>query len=477
MPKLKTDGGYRLPTVIDPDEFICVQINVPNDLHHIIAFWGALRELGYWWNWERDEQRRGRDVAAVWRRVIEEARSSSCQGDNVQVRQRLDEPCKLDVDYGTGWQQFADLSLCQRSVSVEPDGSINIGGTIVNPVAPLGIGDTGMPIQPAPRQIDNSDPTCAASVNLAELLARLLSDVCDKIQLSPLEQALAAVGVFAAVLAYPPNVLWAIPLVTAIAATNDACQRFSFEDKEDLACILKAAADEFDGVVTFNRSAIQSALIATNRTPLMTIAFMLNYIESSALDYAASTPAGVMPCPCPQPEQTVWLLSRADFSDQSESADLPSSRWWESLSYNPSTGLNRIVLRFDNVAAIQGLPSMGARIRAWNSLTTFNNTTRSLFYVNFLRFTRANSAGQPLNVAAELRIWPTFGATPQSIVQNGTVTIQNLWAAQINTNSGVQGFNNNNEYWVLEFSIRTGRNPLSLRATNSLGQTVNWNRY
>lgn len=476
MPQ-RNDGGYRLPTVVDPDEFICVQINVPNDLYHIIAFWGAIQELGYWWNWERDEARRGAQVAAVWRRIIEQARSSSCQGGNMRVRQRPGEPCKLDVDYGDGWEQFADLSLCPPEVSVMSDGSLNIGGTIVNPVAPLGIGDTGMPIQPAPRQIGSTDPTCAAAVNLAEILARLLSDVCAKIQLSPLEQALAAVGVFVAVLAYPPNVLWAIPLVAAIAATNDACQRFTFEDKEDLTCILKANAFESAGVVTFDRSAIQSALTATSRTPLMTIALLLNYIEPSALDYAASLPASNVPCPCPQPEQTVWLLSRADYPDQSESLDLPRSRWWEQLTYNPNTGLNRIVLRFDNVAAVQGLPSIGTRIRSWNSLSAFNDTTRSLFYVNYLKFTRANSAGVPLNVTAQLRVWPNFGGSPQIFNGTGSVEIRNLWAAQINTNAGVEGFNNNNEYWVIEFSIRTGRSLLSLRATNSLGQTVNWNRY
>jgi hypothetical protein len=82
-----------------------------------------------------------------------------------------------------------------------------------------------------------------------------------------------------------------------------------------------------------------------------------------------------------------------------------------------------------------------------------------------------------LNVPAELRVWDTFGGSPQSIVATGAVELRNRWCVQINTNSGTQGFNNNNEYWVMEFSIRTGRNPLSLRATNALGQTVNWNRY
>jgi hypothetical protein len=482
MPKIGTDGGYRLPAEINPPDSICVTVSVPNDLGHVLAFWGALSELGYWWNWERDAQKRGRDAAAVWRERIAQARINTIYGDceegSVQVRQRPGQPCKLDVKYGQEWEQFADLRLCPPAVGVTPSGAINIGGTLVNPSAPLGTGNAGIPIQPEPRVIDAPDRLCAASVNLAEILARTQKELCGHIGLSPLEQALAAVGVFSAILAFPPNVLWALPLVAGIATVNTFCSTFTTEDTEDLACILKQHAVEADGTVRFDRAAIQNTLTLSGRIPLQAIAFLLNYLDESALNYAASVPVGVMPCPCPQSEQTVWLLGRAEFHDQNEpGGDLPRSRFWESLSFNPQTGLNRIVWRFDNVAAIQGFPSIGCRIRSWNSLATFDNTTRTPFWVHYLRFTRANSAGTPLNVPAELRVWDTFGGSPQSIVATGAVELRNRWCVQINTNSGTAGFNNNNEYWVMEFSIRTGRNPLSLRATNSLGQTVNWNRY
>jgi hypothetical protein len=43
------------------------------------AFWGALDSLGRWYNWQRDEQKRGKDAAAVWRPLVEAARQNDCE--------------------------------------------------------------------------------------------------------------------------------------------------------------------------------------------------------------------------------------------------------------------------------------------------------------------------------------------------------------------------------------------------------------
>lgn len=481
MPKQKTDGGYRLPQVINPDEHICVTVRVPKDLNHIIAFWGALGELGYWWNWERDEQKRGREVAAVWRERIDEARLNTvygdCEGGNVQVRQRPDEPCKLDVKYGGNeWEQFADISLCQQA-AVNQDGTITIGNVTINPQAPLGVSAEGIPIQPPPRPIMAEDRTCVAAVNLARVLAQTHREICSKITLSPMEQALAAVGVFAAVLVYPPNILWALPLVAAISTVNTFCTAFTYEDEEDLACILKSHATQNGDVVLFDKGAIQNSLTSTSRPTMLAIAFLLNYLDESAINYAASVPAGVMPCPCPPEEFTVWVLAGASPDPAGEQAEMTRSRFWENLTFNPNTGLNRVSLRFDNVSAVQNLPSMGCRIRGFSSHSVANASTRAKFFVHYLKFERRNSAGAIINAPAQLRVWPEFGSSPQIYQGTGSVVIQNVWAAQISTNEGTNGFNNNDERWVIEFSVKTGRSPLSLRANNSLGQNFNWNRY
>lgn len=67
-----SDKGWLLPDVIDPPT-VCFQINVPNDPNHIRAFSGALLQLARWWNWERDDLKRGAPVSAVWARHIDEA--------------------------------------------------------------------------------------------------------------------------------------------------------------------------------------------------------------------------------------------------------------------------------------------------------------------------------------------------------------------------------------------------------------------
>lgn len=74
------DGGYSLPDEIDPPRIrFCVEI--PDNLFHIMAFWGALTELTKWWNWQRDEAHTALLVTAVWKDVIEQARASFAAGE------------------------------------------------------------------------------------------------------------------------------------------------------------------------------------------------------------------------------------------------------------------------------------------------------------------------------------------------------------------------------------------------------------
>jgi hypothetical protein len=59
------DPGWRLPAVIDPPKR-CVQLWIPDDPSHIAAFWGALVQLGRWFNWERDNDKTALAVSRVW---------------------------------------------------------------------------------------------------------------------------------------------------------------------------------------------------------------------------------------------------------------------------------------------------------------------------------------------------------------------------------------------------------------------------
>lgn len=89
MPRPNTDGGFRLPGEIDPPRR-CVQLYIPDDTGHIVAFWGALEELQYWFSWERDDNHTGALLADVWKEVIADARAlfdtdnpCPCEGDDM----------------------------------------------------------------------------------------------------------------------------------------------------------------------------------------------------------------------------------------------------------------------------------------------------------------------------------------------------------------------------------------------------------
>lgn len=64
--------GFLLPAEIDPAENCYLIVAIPDHEDYREAFWGAYQRLGYWFSWERDELRRGKDAAARWREAVEE---------------------------------------------------------------------------------------------------------------------------------------------------------------------------------------------------------------------------------------------------------------------------------------------------------------------------------------------------------------------------------------------------------------------
>ena len=76
------NAGYALPDDITPEESIYVCIPIPDSPGHRRAFAGALHELARWWNWEKDDQKHGKEAAAVWFDIFRSVM--------VQMDQRLD---------------------------------------------------------------------------------------------------------------------------------------------------------------------------------------------------------------------------------------------------------------------------------------------------------------------------------------------------------------------------------------------------
>jgi len=77
--------AWLLPAVVDPVETVCVQIEVPKDDAHIQAFFGAIQQLGLWWNWERDESQTALATSIVWQRQLALAAEKVRQGENCMV--------------------------------------------------------------------------------------------------------------------------------------------------------------------------------------------------------------------------------------------------------------------------------------------------------------------------------------------------------------------------------------------------------
>lgn len=72
---------HPIPAIIAPPKRRCIVFYVPDDWDHIAVFWGTVRTLIYWWNWERDEDHLGTEVAQVWREVFLDARERFLRGE------------------------------------------------------------------------------------------------------------------------------------------------------------------------------------------------------------------------------------------------------------------------------------------------------------------------------------------------------------------------------------------------------------
>lgn len=77
------DFGWQLPTVVTPEEFWCYQIYVPKDIAYLRALRGAIGELAYSWNWQRDSEHTASTVVQNWLEQIVDAdvRFNESEGD------------------------------------------------------------------------------------------------------------------------------------------------------------------------------------------------------------------------------------------------------------------------------------------------------------------------------------------------------------------------------------------------------------
>ena len=69
---------WDLPDPVDPPDTICFQINVPNERHHLGAFYGAIYALSYSKNWQRDNDHTAALAARVWSKIFDQLIAGNC---------------------------------------------------------------------------------------------------------------------------------------------------------------------------------------------------------------------------------------------------------------------------------------------------------------------------------------------------------------------------------------------------------------
>lgn len=309
------DGGWILPEEIDPER-VCVKLFVPNDPAHLAAFWGALWNLTYWNQWQRDELKLGTQVAAVWKDVWFNARVindglEGCEIVPFDVRQNDEEPCILEKsEDGDTWVPFADLQLCPPNIVYTSDGGIGI------PDGEGGITPIGSQPQPP---VSGDNKACTAAASAVQVLVTLHQEILTRFDagLTVLTIASAVATTLLILIAVPfawIAIVEIVTLATGVLAliTVDA---FSEEIQEELKCILFCAATENeDGTVDFDfaevTAAVEEKAIALDMW--RAIQFYLSIVGSDGLNRAGAT--GVVTeaeCDCPDCP-TEWCYEWSD---------------------------------------------------------------------------------------------------------------------------------------------------------------------
>lgn len=116
------DKAYPIPDDIDPGQNRCIRIYVPDNPVYLGDFWLAYEFFTSWLAWPKGGTT-AKQVAAIWKAAFDQAREEYELGegcDNMDVRQKPDDPCILQKYGGGIWVDFADMSLCRDALTTPP---------------------------------------------------------------------------------------------------------------------------------------------------------------------------------------------------------------------------------------------------------------------------------------------------------------------------------------------------------------------
>jgi len=115
--------GWIIPPEVS-DRRKCIKIYIPNDTYDRGAFWGALFELTYSWNWkaggDTPPQEMANMWAEIWRDAYDRSNSVNCC-DEQQILHRFDpETGRPQVSYNGGVTWVDDPQDLQNSIPLYP---------------------------------------------------------------------------------------------------------------------------------------------------------------------------------------------------------------------------------------------------------------------------------------------------------------------------------------------------------------------
>jgi len=110
MTRRNPPAQWVLPDIVNPSGRRCFFISVPDDPLHIAAFRGALLALASGYNWADDPLHKAREVALVWREVIDNMIDDSC----LNFRTNPFDNCgaQWTQDGGEVWVEFFNARAC-----------------------------------------------------------------------------------------------------------------------------------------------------------------------------------------------------------------------------------------------------------------------------------------------------------------------------------------------------------------------------
>lgn len=330
MARRNPPAKWNLPTVIDPAERLCIQVPVPNDRMHIAAFRGALLDLASAYKWADDVAHTAREVALVWRDIID-GLEFGCGNMDFDVRQNETEPCTLEktVD-GETWTPWADLQLCPPMIRINNGIVEYFNGSSWVPLEEGDERESGTYDPPWPDPPVGQNAQCLSAANMTAIYQTSLTQIRAGLEagLIPVSIAAGVTGLMSPFI--PGSIFAAISLsicsaafALGIAGLDDMLQT---DHLENFQCALYCHM-ETDGTFTasgFNAARAAMADWATS-VELYIIQTYLDGLGSVGLNRQGAaggvTAADCLDC-CPE-EQNDWHI----FVDGSPD-DVPNFTPW-----------------------------------------------------------------------------------------------------------------------------------------------------